>query len=91
VDIPLIERVKIQAIRFFTVGMVASRQHARVDGARPPHISRLAPLVRLVRTPGACRPAPTLGMHTEAILAELGYEARARSVLAARGVILPLA
>src|SRR5262249_6025299 len=48
---------------------------------------RLAPLVHLARTPGACGPAPTLGMHTEAILGGLGYEAPARAALAPRGVI----
>jgi crotonobetainyl-CoA:carnitine CoA-transferase CaiB-like acyl-CoA transferase len=52
---------------------------------------RLAPLVHLARTPGACGPAPALGMHTEVILAELGYEAVVQSTLAARGVIPPLA
>ena len=34
---------------------------------------RLAPIVALSATPGEARPAPTLGMHTESVLDELGY------------------
>jgi crotonobetainyl-CoA:carnitine CoA-transferase CaiB-like acyl-CoA transferase len=49
--------------------------------------ARLAPLVHLSRTPGAVRPAPTLGMHTEAVLRELGYDAERIAALAHGGVV----
>jgi crotonobetainyl-CoA:carnitine CoA-transferase CaiB-like acyl-CoA transferase len=39
------------------------------------------------RTPGAVRPAPTLGQHTEAVLAELGYDPAQIEDLAARNII----
>jgi crotonobetainyl-CoA:carnitine CoA-transferase CaiB-like acyl-CoA transferase len=39
------------------------------------------------RTPGAVRPAPTVGQHTEAVLAELGYTPEQIEDLAAREVI----
>jgi len=43
--------------------------------------ARLGPLTTLSRTPGEARPAPTLGMHTEAVLGELGYDAEAVAAL----------
>jgi crotonobetainyl-CoA:carnitine CoA-transferase CaiB-like acyl-CoA transferase len=49
--------------------------------------ARLAPLVHLSRTPGSARPAPMLGMHTESVLRELGYETEAIAELADAGVI----
>src|SRR5262249_30676851 len=39
------------------------------------------------RTPGAVRPAPTFGQHTETVLAELGYSAAQIEDLAAREII----
>ena len=57
-----------------------------------PGLPRPAPLaptpVDLSETPGRFRHrAPTLGEHTDAILAELGYDADAIAGLRARGVI----
>jgi crotonobetainyl-CoA:carnitine CoA-transferase CaiB-like acyl-CoA transferase len=44
--------------------------------------------VKLSDTPGAVdRPAPLLGEHTDAILAELGYGEAERQALRARGVV----
>jgi len=48
---------------------------------------RLAPIVALSATPGAARPAPTLGMHTEAVLRELGYDAGAIASLVERKIV----
>jgi len=45
--------------------------------------------IRLSETPGGVRtPAPLLGQHTDAVLAELGYEASSIQGLRERGVIL---
>jgi crotonobetainyl-CoA:carnitine CoA-transferase CaiB-like acyl-CoA transferase len=49
---------------------------------------RLAPLVELSLTPGEARPAPTLGMHTESVLREVGYGAAEIEALGERGVVV---
>ncbi len=55
-------------------------------GAGP--IKNLGVPVKLSATPGAVdRPAPLLGEHTEAILAELGYDPRERAALRVGGVV----
>ena len=48
---------------------------------------RLAPIVELSLTPGAPRPACTLGMHTRSVLREVGVSDEQIAELAARGVI----
>ena len=48
---------------------------------------RLGLTVEFSRTPGAVRPAPTVGQHTRAILAEFGYPTERIDELAARAVI----
>jgi crotonobetainyl-CoA:carnitine CoA-transferase CaiB-like acyl-CoA transferase len=48
---------------------------------------RLQPIAALSRTPGAVAPAPTLGMHTEPVLRELGLSDAEIGDLAARGVV----
>jgi formyl-CoA transferase len=51
-------------------------------------IKNLGVPMKLSDTPGAVdRPAPLLGQHTDAILAELGYDERERRALRAGGVI----
>lgn len=47
---------------------------------------RLAPVVALSATPGEARPAPTLGMHTESVLRELGRSDEQIGSLVERGV-----
>jgi crotonobetainyl-CoA:carnitine CoA-transferase CaiB-like acyl-CoA transferase len=55
-------------------------------GAGP--IKNLGVPVKLSDTPGAVdRPAPLLGEHNDAILAELGYDERARQSLRSAGII----
>jgi crotonobetainyl-CoA:carnitine CoA-transferase CaiB-like acyl-CoA transferase len=55
-------------------------------GAGP--IKNLGVPVKLSDTPGAVdRPAPLLGEHTEAIVAELGYGESERRALRANGII----
>jgi formyl-CoA transferase len=55
-------------------------------GAGP--IKNLGVPMKLSETPGAVeRPAPLLGEHTDAILTELGYDARERQALRADGII----
>jgi formyl-CoA transferase len=55
-------------------------------GAGP--IKNLGVPVKLSDTPGAVdRPAPLLGEHNDAILAELGYDERERQALRAAGII----
>jgi formyl-CoA transferase len=55
-------------------------------GAGP--IKNLGVPMKLSETPGAVdRPAPLLGEHTDAILAELGYDAPERQALRADGII----
>jgi crotonobetainyl-CoA:carnitine CoA-transferase CaiB-like acyl-CoA transferase len=48
---------------------------------------RLAPVVHLSLTPGGVAPAPTLGMHTEPVLRELGYDEAAIASLVERGIV----
>jgi crotonobetainyl-CoA:carnitine CoA-transferase CaiB-like acyl-CoA transferase len=50
-------------------------------------IPRLTPLAALSRTPGVVGPAPSLGQHTDSVLAELGYPAEEVARLRARGVL----
>ncbi|MBM3139972.1 MAG: hypothetical protein FJZ92_07095, partial [Chloroflexi bacterium] len=54
--------------------------------ARWGEMRRHGPLVRLHRTPGMPGPACLAGEHTDAILAELGYDAEAIAQLRADGV-----
>jgi crotonobetainyl-CoA:carnitine CoA-transferase CaiB-like acyl-CoA transferase len=55
-------------------------------GAGP--IKNLGVPVKLSETPGAVdRPAPLLGEHNDAILAELGYGESERRALRAKGII----
>jgi crotonobetainyl-CoA:carnitine CoA-transferase CaiB-like acyl-CoA transferase len=55
-------------------------------GAGP--VKNLGVPVKLSDTPGAVgRPAPLLGEHTEAIVAELGYDESERRALRANGII----
>ena len=51
--------------------MIHNRQVVEFDDPRFGVIRQLAPLVRLSRTPGEVGPAPELGEHTGAVLAEL--------------------
>jgi len=57
-----------------------------VRHARWGEMRRHGPLVRLHRTPGMPGPACLAGEHTDAILAELGYDAEAIAQLRADGV-----
>src|SRR6185503_20046238 len=66
-----------------TRDMVVDLVHA---GAGP--IKNLGVPVKLSDTPGAVdRPAPLLGEHSDAILAELGYEQSERAALRAAGIV----
>lgn len=62
-------------------GMLAEVEHPTFGVHR-----RLAPVVDLSATPGEARPAPTLGMHTEPVLRELGHGDEAIASLVERGV-----
>lgn len=64
------------------LGLVVDVVHPALD-AHP----RLAPLVRMSRSPGVARPAPSLGQHTDAVLGELGYSSDQIADLRARGVV----
>jgi crotonobetainyl-CoA:carnitine CoA-transferase CaiB-like acyl-CoA transferase len=48
---------------------------------------RLGPLVALSRTPGEAAPAPVLGQHTRAVLAEIGYAAGEIERLLGAGIV----
>jgi crotonobetainyl-CoA:carnitine CoA-transferase CaiB-like acyl-CoA transferase len=50
-------------------------------------IPRLTPLASLSRTPGVVGPAPSLGQHTDAVLAEVGHTPEQIADLRARGVV----
>lgn len=63
-------------------GMLAEVEHPTFGVHR-----RLAPVVGLSVTPGEARPAPTLGMHSELVLHELGYDDTAIESLRERGVV----
>jgi formyl-CoA transferase len=64
---------------------------AEVDHPTMGRHRRLAPLVRLSLTPGEARPAPTLGMHTESVLRELGYDQETIEGLEQDGVVCRVA
>lgn len=65
--------------------MVQEVTHANVGALRTHGLP-----IKLHRTPGAVRQAPpTLGQHTEEVLAELGYSAKQIEALKATGVVTP--
>ncbi|HEV8439760.1 MAG TPA: CoA transferase [Methylomirabilota bacterium] len=91
-----LEAVKIPAGPLYSPQQALDDPHIRAAGllqdTEYPGLPRPVPLaptpVDLSETPGRFRHrAPTLGEHTEAILAELGYDAEAIDSLRARGVI----
>jgi crotonobetainyl-CoA:carnitine CoA-transferase CaiB-like acyl-CoA transferase len=65
----------------------ASGLLATVEDPTFGEIPRLAPLAVLSRTPGVVGPAPSLGQHTDAVLAELGYAPQRIAELRAGGVL----
>lgn len=81
-----VARAVLEDVVFREAGFLTEVEHATFGRHR-----RLMPLVHLARTPGACGAAPTLGMHTDTVLAELGYDRAARVGLAAAGIVSPLA
>ena len=58
-----------------------------VDQPRLGRVQRWGPVVSLDRTPGRYGPAPLAGQHTDAILAELGYDPTRIAELRERGVV----
>src|SRR5512144_823866 len=91
-----LEAAKIPAGPLYSPRQALEDAHIRAAGLLTdrdyPGLPRPAPLaptpVDLSETPGRFRHrAPTLGEHTDAILAELGYAAAAIADLRARGVI----
>ena len=91
-----LEAVKIPAGPLYSPQQALEDAHIRAAGLLRdteypglPHPAPLAPTpVDLSETPGRFRRhAPSLGEHTDAILAELGYDAEAISRLRDRGVI----
>ena len=91
-----LERAKIPAGPLYAPRETLADAHIRAAGLLSdreyPGLARPAPLaptpVDLSETPGRFRHrAPTLGEHTDAILAELGYSSAAVSELRERGVI----
>jgi len=91
-----LEQAKIPAGPLYAPQQALEDAHIRAAGllqdTEYPGLPRPAPLapipVDLSETPGRFRHrAPTLGEHTDAILAELGYDAEAVAGLRARGAI----
>ncbi len=91
-----LEAAKIPAGPLYSPQEALQDAHIRAAGllrdTEYPGLARPAPLaptpVDLSETPGRFRQrAPTLDEHTDAILAELGYDAGAIAALRARGVI----
>jgi crotonobetainyl-CoA:carnitine CoA-transferase CaiB-like acyl-CoA transferase len=65
-----------------TMGIVVDLEHP-VIGAYP----RLTPLAKLSRSEGVTGPAPLLGEHTDAVLAEIGYSEERIAGLRDQGVV----
>jgi crotonobetainyl-CoA:carnitine CoA-transferase CaiB-like acyl-CoA transferase len=65
----------------------ASGLLATVEDPTFGEIPRLTPLASLSRTPGVVGPAPALGQHTDAVLAELGQSAEEVAALRSHGVL----
>ena len=63
-------------------GFLAEVEHPTFGAHR-----RLGPIVDLSLTPGVARPAPMLGMHSEAVLRELGYDAAEIASLVERKIV----
>jgi crotonobetainyl-CoA:carnitine CoA-transferase CaiB-like acyl-CoA transferase len=91
-----LEKAKIPAGPLYSPQQALEDAHIRAAGllvdTEYPGLPRPAPLaptpVDLSETPGRFRHrAPTLGEHTDAILAELGYDAEAIAGLRSRGVV----
>ena len=91
-----LEKAKVPAGPLYSPQQALEDAHIRAAGlladTKYPGLPRPAPLaptpVDLSETPGRFRHrAPTLGEHTDTVLAELGYDAAAIVGLRARGVI----